>query len=91
MTTEPVSLDTSRITGLGTRPPGPSVVEPERRQDMELGWLWSGVARGDANQDIVRRGLGVVRSDLPISIACVEKPKFRLVLVRLAFSCRRPA
>jgi hypothetical protein len=50
---------------------------------MEFGWLWARVARCDANQDIVGRRLGVVRRDLPESIAleytCIEKLEFRIV------------
>ena len=75
--------------------PGPAVAEPERRQNMKLGGIRPGVARADANADIIRRGLGVVRRDLPVSIAVehagVEQLEFRLVLVRFAFSCRSRA
>ena len=50
---------------------------------MEFRGLRPGVARADADEDVIRRRLGVVRCDLPISIivehAGVEKLEFRLV------------
>ena len=50
---------------------------------MEFGWLWPAIARDDANEDIVRRRFGVVRRDLPISVAVehasVEELEFRLI------------
>ena len=63
--------------------PRPSVAEPERREKVKFGRLWPHVARGDANADIVGRGLGVVRGDLPIPVAVeysgVEKLEFGIV------------
>src|SRR5689334_6259738 len=50
---------------------------------MELGCLRPGVARGDADEHIVRRRLGVVRRDLPVPVAAenagVEKLELRIV------------
>ena len=63
--------------------PRPSVAEPECREKVKFGRLWPHVARGDANADIVGRGLGVVRGDLPIPVAVeysgVEKLEFGIV------------
>ncbi len=72
------------------RPPGPRVAIPEMGQDVERRRLGPAVHRGDAAQEVLGVGLGVLDEDVEVAVGRegvperVEQLELRLALVALA-------
>ncbi len=47
---------------------GPRVAEPQRRQQVQRGRLGAAIAHGDLDQDVFRRGLGVLHEDVEVAV-----------------------
>ena len=63
--------------------PRPGVAEPESRQEVEEGCLGTTIGRRDADQQIIRRGLGVLDENVEVALfvedAGIAQFEFRLV------------
>ena len=64
--------------------PGPRIAEPERRQQIERGGVRTSVGGGDADQDVVHAGLGVLDQDVPVAVLIEHARVEQLVLRRSA-------
>jgi hypothetical protein len=71
-----------------TARPGPGVVEPERRQQMQGRGLRSAVAGANADQHILGAGLGVLDEDIEISVLG-ERPGVEQFVLRFVPAARR--
>src|SRR4029077_396949 len=71
--------------------PRPAVAEPQRGQHMQLSGLGPRIADADANADVARRRLRVIRRNLPITIlvedAGVEEFELALCFAALGVLC----
>src|ERR1700694_5146248 len=63
--------------------PCPRVAEPERRDDVQLGSVRTGIADRDPYKDVLRVGLRVVGRDLPVPVA-VEDASVEELVLRIA-------
>ncbi len=69
-------------------PPGPRVAEPQRGQHLNGGGLGTVIVHRDADQDVARRGLGVLGVHVEVALVIEDAGVLKLVLRILAAAFR---